>query len=105
MALTTRSSRTMVANPEGNSTSTTAISGRPHYGLESEDWLAYIEDRFGALDQLVFCITLCQVPKAQSASRIYTVDRNVESFDFGPCTACVGKVAEQTYRDFVFHPF
>ena len=29
----------------------------------------------------------------------------MESLDLGPCTACVGKVSDQTYRDFVFHPF
>jgi len=43
----------------------------------------------------VFCIVLSQVPKGQSASNIYPVDRNMESFDLGPCTACVGKVSDQ----------
>jgi hypothetical protein len=62
-------------------------------------------DRFGALNQLVRCVVLSQVSKGQSASHIYSVDRNMESFDLGPCTACVGKVSEQAYRDFVFHPF
>jgi hypothetical protein len=30
---------------------------------------------------------------------------NMESFHRGPCTSCVGKVSDQAYRDFVFHPF
>src|ERR1700687_5070436 len=62
-------------------------------------------DRFGALNQLVCCVVLSQVSKGQSASHIYSVDRNMQSFDLGPCTACVGKVSDQAYRDFVFHPF
>jgi hypothetical protein len=62
-------------------------------------------DRFGALNQLVFCVVLSQVSKGQSALHIYPVDRNMESFDLGPCTACIGKLSDQAYRDFVFHPF
>jgi len=53
----------------------------------------------------VFCVVLSQVSKGQSASRVYPVDRNMESFDLGPCTASVGKLLDQAYRDFVFHPF
>src|SRR5207302_8917288 len=63
------------------------------------------EDRFGALNQLVFCVVLSQVSKGQSALHIYPVDRNMESFDLGPSTACVGKVLDQAYRNLVFHPF
>jgi len=62
-------------------------------------------DSFGALNQLVFCVVLSQVSKSQSASHVYPVDRNMESFDLGPCTACVGKKLDRAYRDFVFHPF
>jgi hypothetical protein len=29
----------------------------------------------------------------------------MESFNLGPYTACVGKVSDQAYWDFVFHPF
>ena len=53
----------------------------------------------------MFCVVLSQVSEGQSASPIYPVDRNMESFDLGPCAACVGKVSDQAYRDFVFHPF
>jgi len=62
-------------------------------------------DRFGALNQLVFCVVLSQVSKGQSASHIYPVDRNMESVDLGPCTSCVRKMSDQPYRDFAFHPF
>ncbi|MGA7634173.1 MAG: hypothetical protein WCB11_25685, partial [Terriglobales bacterium] len=55
--------------------------------------------------QLVFCVVLSQVSKDQSASHIYPVDWDMESFDLSPCTACLGKVSDQAYRDFVFHPF
>src|SRR5207253_10161465 len=48
-------------------------------------------DGFGGFNQLVFCIVLSQVSEGQAASHIYPVDRNMESFDLGPCTACVGK--------------
>src|SRR6266436_8091863 len=61
-------------------------------------------DRFGGLNELVFSVVLNQVSKGQSASHIFPVDRNIESFDLGPCTACVGKVSDQAYGDFVFHP-
>ena len=53
----------------------------------------------------MFCVVLSQFSKGQSASHIYAVDWNMESFDLGPCIACVGKVSDQTYGDFVFHPF
>jgi hypothetical protein len=53
----------------------------------------------------VFCVVLSQVSKGQSASRSYAVHWNMESFDLGPCTARLGKVSDQAYRDFVFHPF
>jgi hypothetical protein len=53
----------------------------------------------------LFCAVLGQVSKNQSASHIYPVDRNMESFDLDPCTACLGKVSDQADRDFVFHPF
>ena len=53
----------------------------------------------------MFCVVLGQVSKDQSASHIYPVDWNMESFDLGPCTACPGKVSDQAYRAFVFHSF
>jgi hypothetical protein len=53
----------------------------------------------------MFCVVLSQVAKDQSALHIYPVNRNMESFDLGPCTACVGKMPDQAYRDFVFQPF
>src|SRR5438094_7767582 len=48
---------------------------------------------------------LSQISKGQTTSHIYPVDWNMESFDLGPCTVFIGKVLDQAYRDFVFHPF
>src|SRR5438132_12592741 len=62
-------------------------------------------DGFGGFNQLVFCVVLSQVSESQAASHIYPVDWNMESFDRGPCTPCVGKIPDQAYGDFVFHPF
>jgi len=61
-------------------------------------------DRFGAVNQLVFCVVLSQVSEGQSASHIYPVDGKMESFDLGPCAACVGKVSDQAYKGFCFPP-
>jgi hypothetical protein len=53
-------------------------------------------DRFGAFNQLVFCVVLSQVSKGQSALNIYPVERNMQSFDLGPCTACIGKGVDES---------
>jgi len=53
----------------------------------------------------VFCIVLSQVSEGQSASHILPVDRNMESFDLGPCTSFVGKALNQTNRDLILHAF
>jgi hypothetical protein len=60
---------------------------------------------FGVFNQLVFCVVLSQVSEGQSASHIHPVDRNMESFDLCLRTACLGKVSDQAYRDFVFLPW